>query len=277
MNGSTKVTIGCPNHGSFIANLNDHANKGTGCPGCAVENGRVSKDDFLEKSKIKHGDKYDYSKVDILTSNSYVTIICKDHGEFTQRASSHTAGNGCKLCFQHNVLRSNTDDFIKKAIDKHGKKYDYSKVNYVTNRTKVEIICPNHGSFFQTPFSHLTGGNSCHKCRESKGERMLSVMLDKLNIPYKQEVRFKGFKYAYDFYLQEHEILIEYHGIQHYEPVEKFGGLEALKLTKIRDQSKKKLAKDLKLDLIVLNHVDLENGKLFKKLKTELLKLNVEI
>ena len=52
-------------------------------------------------------------------------------------------------------VRITTNDFIKKAIEVHGDKYDYSKVEYINNSTKVCIICPIHGDFWQRPRNHL--------------------------------------------------------------------------------------------------------------------------
>ena len=63
----------------------------------------------------------------------------------------------------HNKQRYTTDIFIRKAQSVHGDKYDYTKVNYIDSHTKVEIICPRHGSFFQNPHSHLLG-IGCAKC-----------------------------------------------------------------------------------------------------------------
>ena len=63
--------------------------------------------------------------------------------------------------------KSNNDLFIAKAKQIHNNKYDYSKVNYINNRTPVEIICPKHGSFFQTPHEHLDGCG-CQKCKLEK-------------------------------------------------------------------------------------------------------------
>ena len=61
------------------------------------------------------------------------------------------------------------EEFIAKAREVHGDKYDYSKVEYVNNRTKVCIICPEDGEFFQLPGQHLKG-HGCIKCgrREAK-------------------------------------------------------------------------------------------------------------
>jgi hypothetical protein len=56
-----------------------------------------------------------------------------------------------------------TETFIQRAREVHGDKYDYSKVNYINSYTKVEIICPIHGSFWQTPGHHLYG-EGCKHC-----------------------------------------------------------------------------------------------------------------
>ena len=50
---------------------------------------------------------------------------------------------------------TNFRKFLIKAREVHGDKYDYSKVVYVNCQTKVEIVCPIHGSFWQSPNSHL--------------------------------------------------------------------------------------------------------------------------
>ena len=61
------------------------------------------------------------------------------------------------------TMQKNISDFIKDAKNIHGSKYDYSKVNYTNNHTKVTITCRKHGDFEQTPNSHLNG-RGCPKC-----------------------------------------------------------------------------------------------------------------
>ena len=63
--------------------------------------------------------------------------------------------------------KSTTEIFIEKAISKHGNKYDYSTINYLNNRTKIEIVCPLHGSFTQTPHDHLKP-RGCPSCGGKK-------------------------------------------------------------------------------------------------------------
>ena len=61
------------------------------------------------------------------------------------------------------MAKLTTEEFIKKAREVHGDKYDYSKVEYVNNQIPVEIVCPIHGTFIQRPSNHLRG-NRCPQC-----------------------------------------------------------------------------------------------------------------
>lgn len=67
-----------------------------------------------------------------------------------------------------------TEEFIKKAREVHGDKYDYSKVEYVNNKTKVIIICPIHGEFPQSPVNHIRG-NECPKCAKIDAIRKITI------------------------------------------------------------------------------------------------------
>ena len=168
-----KVCIICKEHGEFYMTPDCHINGKCGCKKCA--NQRVSLaqkgsiEDFINKAQKIHGDKYDYSKVKYLNNNTKVCIICPIHGEFWQTPSNHLQGKGCSMCAHEYVAstkRMDSDDFISRAISIHGEKYDYSKVEYKNNNTKICIICPEHGEFWQRPSTHLNGCG-CYKCGRS--------------------------------------------------------------------------------------------------------------
>lgn len=122
---------------------------------------RLTTEEFIEKAKKVHGDKYDYSKVDYEDNRANVCIICLKHGEFYQKPYKHLMGRGCPKC--GGSAKSSTKEFIEKAKKIHGNKYDYSKVDYKDNNTKVTIICPEHGEFEQKPGNHLMG-KGCAQC-----------------------------------------------------------------------------------------------------------------
>ena len=121
---------------------------------------KVTTQEFIERSKQIHGDKYDYSKVEYKNCSTKVCIICPNHGEFWQTPSNHLKNRGCPKCAGKNKT---TEEFTKEAKKIHGDKYDYSKVEYHKNFEKVCIICPEHGEFWQTPANHLYG-YGCFKC-----------------------------------------------------------------------------------------------------------------
>lgn len=126
----------------------------------------MTTEEFIQKAKAVHGDKYDYSKVDYVNAKTKVSIICPKHGEFFQRPSEHLKGYGCFVCGHEYVvqLRKKTKEwFLQKAHEVHGNKYDYSKVDFINVTTKVCIICPEHGEFWQTPHGHIQG-TGCPEC-----------------------------------------------------------------------------------------------------------------
>ena len=167
-NNRTKVTITCPVHGDFEQIPYDHL-KGKGCKKCFRErqakNQMFTTESFILKYKEKYGDKYDLSKVEYIGSHIKVCVICPEHGEFWITPNSLLNGRGCPRCA--NNVKFTKDDFIKRAKAIHGNKYDYSKVEYINNRTKVLIICPEHGEFYQTPSKHLMG-RGCRLCANEK-------------------------------------------------------------------------------------------------------------
>ena len=115
---------------------------------------------FISRAKLLHGNKYSYDKVDYKSAINKVCISCPIHGDFWQSPHGHLKGNGCPRC--HNK-EYDTEKFISEAEIIHKGKYDYSKVEYVNIDSKVCIICPEHGEFWQTPYSHLKG-QGCRQC-----------------------------------------------------------------------------------------------------------------
>ena len=124
---------------------------------------RITTREFIKKAKQIHGNKYNYSKINYKTAMIKVIIICKIHGEFNQIPSSHLLKHGCPRCAKNKKLT--TKEFIKKAKQIHGNKYDYSKTKYINSKIKITIICNQHGKFLQSPNNHLNR-NSCPKCNK---------------------------------------------------------------------------------------------------------------
>ena len=244
----TKVCIICPEHGEFWQTPAHHAH-GVGCPTCANNNkgkyNLLGRENFIKRANKIHGDRYDYSKVEYANANKKVCIICPEHGDFWQTPSAHLNGKqGCPKCYGN--IKSTTEEFIKKSRLIHGDKYDYSKVEYNGNKTKVCIICPEHGEFWQRPNSHLNG-RGCSKCNSSKMELEIMRLLESYKIPFifqarkkhLEELNFLG-RLTFDFYIPDKKIAIECQGKQHF--LENNGWrCEGLKVIQERDLRKKTL------------------------------------
>lgn len=128
--------------------------------------------EFVEKARAIHGARYDYSNTVYVRSSSKLTIHCNKCGhDFEQTANAHLMGHGCNYCAQvarnkGNIL--NTEEFVRRAQTIYGDRFDYSRVQYKNITTPVEIVCPDHGSFFTIPGNHLNGKPGCLKCKCDK-------------------------------------------------------------------------------------------------------------
>ena len=121
----------------------------------------VTTADFLQRARKVHGDRYNYSKVVYEAAIRDVIIICPEHGEFKQRPTNHYIGHGCHECGGNKPLTLNR--FIERAKKIHKGLYDYSRVCFKNVESKIEIICPDHGPFFQRLMTHLKGFG-CNRC-----------------------------------------------------------------------------------------------------------------
>lgn len=162
INNSTKIKILCSSHGEFLQTPSDHLG-GHGCPRCGGTQ-RSTTTNFIIGAKKIHGNRYDYSFVKYINAFSPVKILCKQHGYFHQTPNSHLSGCGCFNC--NGSIKLDTVEFIRRAIQLHGDKYDYSKTTYTSYHKKLIITCKHHGDFLQRPSVHLRG-SGCSVCSKN--------------------------------------------------------------------------------------------------------------
>lgn len=186
-----KITINCRTHGAFDQRACNHL-EGRGCRRCMALNSlAINNSDapmlFFAKAKDVHGDLYIYDKSRYAGAHRKITIGCKVHGYFEQRANTHLRGGGCPECGRERTLSAwqgkAARSFVSRAREVHGEKYDYSQSHYVKAKRKVKIICKMHGLFEQTPDGHLHGSGcpSCGgvaSCKE-RHERAVSDFIDR--------------------------------------------------------------------------------------------------
>ena len=220
-NNQTKVKIICPIHGMFEQITKDHL-YGHGCPKCYyIKHSLMSKkttDCFIEEAIAVHGYTYDYSLVEYTGTSKKVKIICPIHGIFKQTPNCHLRGGGCRQCFDARNSKNKTlttEQFIKKAIEVHGDRYDYSLVEYVGAHDKVKIICSVHGVFNQRPNNHLNGAG-CSECSGSISNQEIEL-LSFIKENYTKEIisntRTIISPLELDIYLPDLKLAFEYNGL----------------------------------------------------------------
>lgn len=150
----------------------------------------------------------------------------------------------------------------------------------VTSGSSKEVywICDtNNEHHWKAKVKHIKNGSGCPICKNSKGERVIENFLKKESIIYEYQKKFKKCRYKnelpFDFYLSNHNILIEYDGKQHFEVNEFFGGEIGFKELKIRDSIKTKFAKENSISLLRIPHTEFEN---IEKIIVNFLTLNVQ-
>ena len=201
------IVILCPKHGEFKQTIANHFKHG--CYECAkiklanIKRGNI--ETYINKCNIIYNNKYDYSKVIFNKLKDKVEIICTEHGSFFVSLDNHMNKKiGCKKCTIHK-----SGKFKPKEI-----MYDYSKVKYINSKTKIEIICPIHGSFFQTPNNHLSKNHKCPSCSLiSKSNLFISNLdnyLNKLNSFHSYKYDYS--KFVYMGYNKKSIIICQIHG-----------------------------------------------------------------
>lgn len=212
---------------------------------------------YYEKALNYFLNKYNSEKYELIEFESChkVTVKCKICGTIRTTTADNIYRYGCPNCGLtrgSQAQRLTKEQFIYNAKQIHGDYYDYSKVEVIDYKTKVCIICPKHGEFWQSPHKHYGDRCGCPKCASSHGEKIICRILNDLNINYQYQVKihnpYNDNNFIIDFKIDD--IIIEYNGQQHYTPVEHFGGELRFKQQIQRDNDLKKYCLEHNLRLL---------------------------
>ena len=249
----TKVKIRCNIHGVFEQCPSDHLS-GKGCSKCAIVNNSkkqtFTREEFIDKAKKKHGDKFDYSKVIYINSQTHVIIICNKCGcEFTQLPNSHLRGCGCDKCahkINHENQKLTESELIERAKNVHGDEYDYPNMNYINSQLPINIKCNRCNNTFQQLYgNHINQKQGCPNCGCRITEKILHEYLKSI-FPsvirqFKQEWCRDKYRLPYDDCIPELKTIFELDGIQHFKQVMNWKSPEKNQIT---DRYKMKCAND---------------------------------
>ena len=258
---------------SFFQTKNSHT-KGYKCPHCYCPKIRT-KEEFIADAVKIHSVAYDYSNIDYIDTTVNIELKCNEcdvvFWECPRRhlhspKKNKTQVSRCPNCKDF-VRNLTTEEFIEKAVAMHADKYDYSEVQYKDAKTKITIRCKVCDiKFEQTSTNHLAprennlGG--CPQCSyinpstNSRGEKLIEKYLTYNNIGFVRQYISPTCKYKsngvlrFDFYIPSLNLLIEYDGLQHFKPVDFWGGVSAFEELKIKDSIKNKWAEDNSILLV---------------------------
>ena len=207
--------------------------------------------EFIEQAKKIHKNLYNYSKVRYINNQTKVVIVCKIHGQFLQAPSHHLSKKGCALC--KGSRRKTTEEFITESKKIHKDTYNYSKVKYINNQTKVTITCIKHGDFFQIPSSHIYKKAGCPICaiehRKNKLTKAVETFIEQAHLIHKDTYDYSKIEYISS--LKKVEIICKKHGSFWQTPSNHLNGKNCKKCsiekrTDIRRKGIKKFIEEVK-------------------------------
>lgn len=187
-----------------------------------------------------------------------IRVKCLYCGAEQKRSLDSLCKNtGCQVCGTKQGIKKTAAQFATELLEKYGGEYapmeDYKGAN-------VPILIKHNvcGKIYTTKPHHILTdkGGKCPICgKKSKGERKIRLFLQQHNVLFEEQKRFDNFKrYPYDFWLPEYNLLIEFQGKQHYEPVEHFGGIESFIHQQEIDNKKRLFANQNGIELFTIRY-----------------------
>ncbi|GAA0102503.1 hypothetical protein UT300012_32180 [Paraclostridium bifermentans] len=205
------------------------------------------------------------------SSGKKVWVKCKKvgyHGSYEVSCNSFTKGSDCVYCSSKKIHP--LDSFGYHHFDKVMSWHPDNSVSpfriSLYNNKKYKFICETCGYEWSAMIGNISKGKWYPQCKSSKGEKKISMWLNKNNIKYEIEKEFDDLisdlnvNLRYDFYLPEYNLLIEYQGEQHEKYIPGFHeNKNSFKRQKEHDKRKKIYAKNNNVKLLEIWYWDFDN------------------
>lgn len=277
INNNTKMAYICPRHRDKGVQYIKYGtlSQGSGCKYCGVEKSANTQSlDFETVKKAFEERGYELLETEYINSKTKMAYICNKHKEEGVQYITYNSlrrGKGCKYCAIERRVDAQRLGFkdVVRAFEKEGLTLISTENDYKNTHSKLKYICPNHPNVVQeATYNNVSNGHGCRLCKESKGEKAIDSYLKKHNIQYTREQKFEDCKHKrplpFDFYLPQLNVVIEFDGEQHYNPLS-FGGKDEKKVkdnfkkTQTRDAIKTKYCADNNIKLIRIPYWDIDS------------------
>lgn len=212
-----------------------------------------------QKKFLKWLETSDFQLIDDLNkihnSQAHIRCKCKYCGRIQEGKKVYDYMKGVECYCKTKSVRK-TEDILQAEL---GDEYNFNFKEYVNTDTKMHFTHKKCGyNFLIAPKDLLRYKGFCPNCNfhRSQGEREIESILKKFNILFEREHRVTIEKrtYRFDFYLLSLKTIIEYNGIQHYQPVEHFGGQEEFQKRQLYDKIKTKWCQNNKIKEIIIKY-----------------------
>ena len=241
----------------------DHLLHGTGCIECQTKKPRTPESFVDDMKNINPNIKILGNYIDNKTKIECRCLICDN--EWDVLPKSLLQRHGCPNCARGklNSRRKTHEEFVNELKNANSKIKVITK--YINDKTKIECRCLICGHKWKSRPSNLLNSNRCPNCAKPKSEEKIERYLQFNDISYISQQKFDnltgvgGKPLSYDFYLFDHNILIEFQGEQHYKPIDYFGGIDKFKIQQEHDKRKRRYAKEHNFDLLEICYYDVDN------------------
>ena len=268
INNKTKIKVKHNKCGHIYKVTPHHFLRGVRCPKCY---GTPKKTDVQFKKEVYDlvGDEYTFLDY-YIDANTKLRVKHNRCGNtYSVLPSSFLRGHRCPYCYGN--LKKNNADFKRYIYNLVGAEYKFLDT-YVDSKTKIRVKHIKCGNIYEVTPNNFFTGYRCPYCSSPKGEVAVNKILKSLRIKYEPQKTFDDLRdnrlLSYDFFVPSQSILIEYQGLQHYEPIDIFGGVSQFKLQQKHDKMKSDYAKAHNYNLIAVPYTE----DTFSKIKKYLLK-----
>lgn len=255
INNAELLKIECPE--GHIFNMSFSSFKtGSRCPKCLGK--QLNFKEVKDKIELTG---YTLLSTEYKTAKDKLHMKCDKGHEFYMSLTKFNQGHRCLKCHNENGHnRKYNYEFVNKYVKNEG--YKLLSNSYTIASEKLLMECDKGHRFFMS-FRDFKDGTRCPQCNISKGEYKISKILEKYDIAYEIQYKFKDCRFykelPFDFYLPKYNMLIEYDGEQHFKIVNWFGGFNGFINTKIRDTIKNIYCKENNIKLIRIPYWEFDN------------------
>lgn len=260
-NSIEKMKFKCLLCGEYFMSSWNVIKNGNMCNKCYNIRISNSKKHSIEWIKDEAMKRFDITVIDnvYISNDTPLNFYCNKHRHIIQKKSwgnMISKNRACKICNDEKIKNNR----FNKISNRLNKLYENSitLIEIRDSKSPMKLYCNKCKKYFYQYYKHLIHGHGCQNCTKSIGEKKIEMILSEFKINYDTQYKFDDCvdtrALSFDFYIKELNVAIEYNGIQHYKPIDYFGGKKSYDIQIKHDEIKSEYCKKNNIKLIILNY-----------------------